>query len=198
MIERPNYINKLISLKDNGRVKIITGIKGCGKSYLLKELYSKYLFDNGASEDHFIYLALDDFENLYLYNPMELNKYIRSLIKDDKMYYIVIDEIQNVYDIINPIFTDGKIVKAKKTDEEKVGFIHVVLGLMKIKNIDLYITGSNSRYLSKDILTDFRDRGDEIHIMPLSFKEYVTNYKDYEKAYEEYSRYGGMPRVLFI
>ncbi|HBD06186.1 MAG TPA: ATPase, partial [Firmicutes bacterium] len=137
-------------------------------------------------------------EYINLYNPIELNKYIKSLIKDNDMYYIVIDEIQNVYDIINPVLTEGKIVKAKKNDEDRIGFVQVVLGLMKIKNVDLYITGSNSRFLSKDILTDFRDRGDEIHVLPLSFEEYANARRiDLEKAYEEYSLYGGMPRTLF-
>ena len=167
MIERPRYIEKLVSYKDNGRVKIITGIRRCGKSYLLKELYASYLHLNGIDEKHFVYIALDDFDNSHLWNPVELNKYIRSLIVDNQMYYIVIDEIQNVFDIKNPIFTNGKIVKAKKTDENKLGFVQVVLGLMKIENVDLYITGSNSRFLSKDIVTDFRDRGDEIHVLVL-------------------------------
>lgn len=197
MIERPRYIEKLVSYKDNDRVKIITGIRRCGKSYLLKELYASYLHLNGIDEKHFVYIALDDFDNSHLWNPVELNKYIRSLIVDNQMYYIVIDEIQNVFDIKNPIFTNGKIVKAKKTDEDKLGFVQVVLGLMKIENVDLYITGSNSRFLSKDIVTDFRDRGDEIHVLPLSFSEFVSVYgDDYEKAYEEYSLYGGMPRTL--
>ncbi len=197
MIERKMYIDKIISLKNNGRVKIITGIRRCGKSYLLKELFSKYLFENGVDRNHYIHISLDDIEHINLYNPLELNKYIKSLLNDDAMYYIVIDEIQNVYDIINPILTEGKIVKAKKNDTDKIGFVHVVLGLMKIPNVDLYITGSNSRFLSKDILTEFRDRGDEIHVLPLSFEEYVNARGiDLEKAYEEYSLYGGMPRSL--
>ena len=113
MIKRPRYIEKLVSYKDNGRVKIITGIRRCGKSYLLKELYASYLHLNGIDEKHFVYIALDDFDNSHLWNPVELNKYIRSLIVDNQMYYIVIDEIQNVFDIKNPIFTNGKILKAK-------------------------------------------------------------------------------------
>lgn len=197
MIERPKYINKLISLRDNGRVKIITGIRRCGKSYLLKELFFKCLKEDGIDDEHYIYLALDDFEKSNLWNPIELNKYIRSLLIDNNKYYVVIDEIQNVYDIINPIFTEGKIIKAKKKDEDSIGFVQIVLGLMKLDNVDLYITGSNSRFLSKDIITDFRDRGDEIHVLPLSFSEFVSEYGDnYENAYEEYSKYGGMPRTL--
>ncbi len=198
MIAREMYLNKIISLKHNGRVKIITGIRRCGKSYLLKELFSKHLFENGVDSNHYIHISLEDIENINLYNPIELNKYIKSLIKDDAMYYIVIDEIQNVYDIINPVLTGGKIIKAKENNNDKIGFVQVILGLMKIRNVDLYITGSNSRFLSRDILTEFRDRGDEIHVLPLSFEEYVNARGiDLEKAYEEYSLYGGMPRSLF-
>lgn len=197
MIERPMYLKKLMSLQNNGRVKIITGIRRCGKSYLLKELFSKYLFENKVKKDHYIYIALDDISNIELYNPLILDKYVRSLIKDADRYYVVIDEIQNVFNIVNPALTEGKIVKAKSLEDDTIGFVQVVLGLMKIENIDLYITGSNSRFLSKDILTDFRDRGDEIHVSPLSFKEYLQARNiDKETAYEEYSLYGGMPRTL--
>lgn len=199
IIERNKYLNKLIKYKDNGRVKIITGIRRCGKSFLLKEIFKNYCLGHGVDEKHFIILPLDDFQNIKLYNPIELDKYIRSLIIDEKKYYIVIDEIQNVFDIINPILTDGKIVKAKKTDEDKITYINVVLGLMQIPNVDLYITGSNSRFLSKDIITDFRDRGDEIHVLPLSFSEFASVYHGtIESAYEEYTLHGGMPRTLFL
>ena len=113
MIKRPRYIEKLVSYKDNGRVKIITGIRRCGKSYLLKELYASYLHLNGIDEKHFVYIALDDFDNSHLWNPVELNKYIRSLIVDNQLYYIVIDAIQHVLDITNPTFISGIVVKAK-------------------------------------------------------------------------------------
>jgi hypothetical protein len=199
IIERKKYIEKLNKYKNNGRVKIITGIRRSGKSYLLKELFRKECLEDGVKEDHFIIISLDDFQNIHLYNPIELDKYVRSLIKDNNNYYIVIDEIQNVFDIINPALTEGKIIKAKKDDEDKITYINVVLGLMQIKNVDLYITGSNSRFLSRDIVTDFRDRGDEIHILPLSFSEYISVYKgDKEAAYEEYSLHGGMPRTLLL
>jgi predicted AAA+ superfamily ATPase len=199
IIERSKYLNKLINYKDNGRVKIITGIRRCGKSFLIKELFKNYCLAHGVDKNHFIVLPLDDFQNIKLYNPIELDKYIRSLIIDEKKYYIVIDEIQNVFDIKNPVLTDGKIIKAKKTDEDKITFINVVLGLMQIPNVDLYITGSNSRFLSKDIVTDFRDRGDEIHVLPLSFSEFASVYHGTtETAYEEYALHGGMPRTLFL
>lgn len=199
MIQRNRYLNKLIKYKDNSRVKIITGIRRCGKSFLLKEIFKKYCFEHGIDDKHFIVISLDDFQNIKLYNPIELDKYIRNLIIDDKRYYIVIDEIQNVFDIKNPIFTEGKIIKAKKEDEDKLTYVNVVLGLMQIPNVDLYITGSNSRFLSKDIVTDFRDRGDEIHVLPLSFSEFFEAQKgDKEEAYEEYSLHGGMPRTLFL
>lgn len=198
-VERPSYIDKLVAYKDNGRVKIITGIRRCGKSFLLKELYRNYCIAHGVPADHFIVISLEGLENVKLYNPMELDKYVRGLIKDDKRYYVVIDEIQNVFDIKNPVLTDGKIVKANKSDEDRITYINVVLGLMQIRNLDLYITGSNSRFLSKDIVTDFRDRGDEIHVMPLSFKEFAGSYSGTkEERYEEYSLHGGMPRTLFL
>lgn len=199
MIERNRYLNKLIKYKDNGRVKIITGIRRCGKSFLLKEIFKKYCFERGIDEKHFIVISLDDFRNINLYNPIELDKYIRNLIVDDKRYYIIIDEIQNVFDIKNPIFTEGKIIKANKEYEDKLTYVNVALGLMQIPNVDLYITGSNSRFLSKDIVTDFRDRGDEIHVLPLSFSEFFEAQKgNKEEAYEEYSLHGGMPRTLFL
>ncbi len=198
MFYRPQYLNKLVALKNNNRVKIITGIRRCGKSYLLKEIFSNYLFNNGVDEKHYIYIPLDDIQFINLYNPIELNNYIKSLIKDNKTYYVVLDEIQNVFNIINPILTDGKIIKSKENNENTIGFVQVVIGLAKIPNVDLYITGSNSRFLSRDILTDFRDRGDEIHVLPLSFKEYFNARNiDKQSAYAEYSLYGGMPRTLF-
>lgn len=196
-IERAKYINQLLNLKDNGRVKVITGIRRCGKSFLLKELYKQKLIELGIEENHIIYISLEDFEYVNLLNPLELDLYIKKMIIDDSKYYVMIDEIQNVYDIIHPMFTNGRIVKAKKSDSEKIGFTQVALGLMNKDNIDLYITGSNSKFLSTDIITEFRDRGDEINVLPLSFREFVNVFgNDYEKAYDEYSAYGGMPRVL--
>lgn len=199
IIKRPRYLHKLVKFMNNGRVKIVTGIRRCGKSFLLKELFKCYCIENGVDKSHFISISLDDFQNIHLYNPIELDKYVRSLIIDEKIYYIIIDEIQNVFDIKNPVFTEGKIIKAKKNDEDKITYINVVLGLMQIQNVDLYITGSNSRFLSKDIVTDFRDRGDEIHVLPLAFSEFIEVYDGTkESAFEEYSLHGGMPRTLFF
>lgn len=189
MIQRQRYLDKLISKKENGLVKVITGIRRCGKSYLLFEIYRQYLNSIGVGDDHIIALALDDDENIRYRNPLELGQYIRSLIIDkDRMYYVFLDEIQKVVAIPNPYLPDV---------DEKVGFVDVLLGLMKIKNIDLYVTGSNSKMLSSDILTEFRGRGDEIRINPLSYKEfYDACGKNNRHAWREYFTYGGMPLVL--
>lgn len=195
MFLRTKYLNRLLSLKDNSRVKIITGIRRCGKSFLLKEIFKKSLIDSGVKEDHIIYLELDDFKNNSLLNPLTLDNHIRDLIYDNDKYYLIIDEIQKVIPIINPILTNGKIIKASSDSEDVINFTTIILGLMKISNIDIYITGSNSKFLSSEIMTEFRDRGDEIHVMPLSFKEYCDglNVQNFEKAFEEYLTYGGMP-----
>lgn len=199
MIQRDKYLDRLISLKDNGRLKIITGIRRCGKSYLLDEIYRKYLINQGIKKDHIIYLALDDDLNNNLLNPIELNKHLRNQIKDDDMYYFLLDEVQRVYTIINPIFTNDEIKLCKDPkDERAYGFLNVINGLRMIKNADVYITGSNSKFLSKDIMTEFRDRGDEIYVQPLSFKE-IIDYKkpvDIEESFNEYMMYGGMPLIL--
>ena len=170
-------------------VKVITGIRRCGKSYLLFEIYREYLKSIGVDEDHIIALALDDDENIRYRNPLELGQYIRSLLVDkDKMYYVFLDEIQKVATIPNPYVPGG---------DEKVGFVDVLLGLMKIKNIDLYVTGSNSKMLSSDILTEFRGRGDEIRVNPLSYREfYDAHGEDKRHAWRDYFTYGGMPLVL--
>lgn len=195
MFERTKNLNQLIELKDNSRVKIITGIRRCGKSFLLKNIFKEYLINIGIKSDHIIFLELDDFSNNFLLSPLSLNDYIRKQIIDNDKYYLIIDEIQKVIPIINPILTNGKIVKASNKDEDVINFTSIVLGLLKLENIDIYITGSNSKFLSSEIMTEFRDRGDEIHIMPLTFKEYCDglNIADYEKAFGEYLIYGGMP-----
>lgn len=189
MIQRQRYLDKLINKKENGMVKVITGIRRCGKSYLLFEIYREYLKSIGVDEDHIIALALDDDENIRYRNPLELGQYIRSLLVDkDKMYYVFLDEIQKVATIPNPYVPGG---------DEKVGFVDVLLGLMKIKNIDLYVTGSNSKMLSSDILTEFRGRGDEIRVNPLSYREfYDAHGEDKRHAWRDYFTYGGMPLVL--
>lgn len=189
MIERKKYLEKLISKKENGLVKVITGIRRCGKSYLLFNIYKNYLKSIGVEDDCIIALALDDDENIKYRNPIELGIYIRSLTADEsKNYYVFLDEIQKVITIQNP-YIEGA--------EDKVGFVDVVLGLMKRDNIDLYVTGSNSKMLSSDILTEFRGRGDEIRVNPLSFKEFYDAYKgDKRDAWQEYYTYGGLPLVM--
>ncbi len=189
MIKREKYLEKLISKKGNGLVKVITGIRRCGKSYLLFNIYRDYLKSIGVVDDCIICLALDDDVNIQYRNPLELGKYIRSLIADEnKTYYVFLDEIQKVVTIQNP-YIDAV--------EDKIGFVDVVLGLMKYDNIDLYVTGSNSKMLSSDILTEFRGRGDEIRVNPLSFAEFYNAYDgDKHNAWQEYYTYGGLPLVL--
>lgn len=197
VINRPKYLERITSLMNNGRVKIVTGARRSGKSYLLAELFRKELSSKGVPDDHFIFLSFEGNENRELRNPIELERHIKSLLQDDSNYYLVIDEAQNIYSILDPLFTNGKIVATKMDDPHAITFISVVLSLMKIKNLDIYVTGSNSRFLSKDIVTDFRDRGDEIHVLPLSFSEFAScQDKDKEALYEDYSLYGGMPLVL--
>ena len=189
MIERKKYLDKLISKKENGLVKVITGIRRCGKSYLLFNIYKKYLISIGVSEDQIIELALDDDENIRYRNPLELGEYLRSMTSDkSKTYYIFLDEIQKVVSIQNPYIKDV---------EDKIGFVDVLLGLMKHDNIDVYVTGSNSKMLSSDILTEFRGRGDEIRVNPLSFSEFYNAFEgDKRDAWQEYYTYGGLPLVL--
>ena len=181
-------MQKLISKMHNGRVKIITGIRRCGKSYLLFELFTRYLQEEGIAANQIITLALDEFRNAKYRNPMELDKYIREQITDkSKQYYILIDEIQFVAEIQNPYV---------ESQDAKLTFVDVVLGLIKIKNADVYITGSNSKMLSSDVLTQFRDRGDEICVYPLSFAEFHEMYEGNERdAWVDYYTYGGMPIV---
>ncbi|MBQ7582517.1 MAG: AAA family ATPase, partial [Lachnospiraceae bacterium] len=191
LIQRQQYLEQLIRKKNNGRVKIITGLRRSGKSFLLFELYANYLRENGVGEDQIIGLALDELPNAKYRNPMELDQAIRERIRDSKkQYYVMIDEIQFVSEIQNPYVDDP---------EAKLGFIDVVLGLVKIRNADIYVTGSNSRMLSSDILTQFRDRGDEIRVNPLSFSEFYAAYNgDKRHAWREYCTYGGMPLVLTL
>ena len=191
MYPRTEYLRQIISKKDNGRIKIITGLRRSGKSVLLFHLYREWLLGEGVHEDQIISLALDVFENARYRNPMELDKYIRERITDSgKRYYILIDEIQFVSEIQNPYVDDPK---------SKISFIDVVLGFMQMKNVDVYITGSNSKMLSSDILTQFRDRGDEIRVYPLSFAEFYALYEgDKRGAWQDYYTYGGMPLALSL
>ena len=189
MIKRDYYLNKLIKKQNNGLVKVITGPRRVGKSYLLFNIFYNYLLNNKVGEDHIILLSLDDIKNQRYWNPNELDNYIRSkIINDGKTNYVFIDEIQFVRDVPNPYLADSFI-----------GFTEVVLGLVKIKNVDLYITGSNSKMLSKDILTSFRGKSDNISIKPLSYKEFYSAYQvDKSRAWNEYLTYGGMPFVLSL
>ena len=174
VIERNIYLNKLINRKENGLIKIITGIRRCGKSYLLNELFVKHLKEAGVKEDHIIKLALDREENRKYHNSKLLNEYIYSSIKDKDMYYVILDEIQLVE-----------------------GFEYILNGLIYEKNIDVYVTGSNSKFLSSDIITEFRGRGDQVRVFPLSFAEFTSAFdgNKYE-AWNEYVTYGGLPLIL--
>jgi predicted AAA+ superfamily ATPase len=188
-IRRDRYLNKLIAKRENGLIKIITGIRRCGKSYLLFNLYRDYLIADGVKAENIIELPLDELAYARYRNPMELDAYIRSRIVDGaQKYYVFIDEIQMVSEIQNPYVDD---------QAAKIGFADVLLGLMKIKNADIYVTGSNSKMLSTDILTQFRGRGDEIRVNPLTFSEFYSAYQgDKRFAWREYYTYGGMPLIL--
>ena len=189
IIKRDRYLQKLIAKKDNGLIKIITGIRRCGKSFLLFNLYHEYLNSVGIDDGHIIEIALDEAMNARYRNPIELDAYIRNRIKDSSQrYYIFIDEIQMTVSIPNPYIDDKSA---------RIGFVDVLLGLMKIRNADIYVTGSNSRMLSSDIMTEFRGRGDEIRVNPLTYGEFYSAFEgDKRHAWREYYTYGGMPLIL--
>lgn len=191
MYPREQYLKKIISKKDNGRIKIITGLRRSGKSVLLFRLYREWLLGEGVKEDQIIALALDILENAKYRNPLELDKYVRDhMVDPKKRYYIFIDEIQFVSEIRNP-YVDN--------EDAKITFIDVILGFMHMDNADVYVTGSNSKMLSSDILTQFRDRGDEIRVYPLSFAEFYNEYEgDKRGAWQDYYTYGGMPLVTSL
>ena len=198
MIERNRYLNQLINAKNNGFPKVITGIRRCGKSYLLKTIYVHYLLDEcHISPKNILIIELDDDKNIELRNPIKLGTYVREYFKDKKDCYVILDEIQKVSSIINPAFTDGKIIVAKPYDDNTITFVDVVLGLSRESNIDLYVTGSNSKMLSSDIVTEFRDKATQIHLAPLSFEEFVNYKKGYApEMIDEYMMYGGMPLAV--
>ena len=175
-IKRDYYLKKVINAEHNGLIKIVTGIRRCGKSYLLNHLFYNYLINKGIPEDHIIKVALDSIENKYLREPLKLYEYIKEKIADKNDYYIILDEIQLVTD-----------------------FVEVLNSLLRIENTDVYVTGSNSKFLSTDIVTEFRGRGYEIRMYPLSFAEFMTIYKGtIANGWKEYYTYGGLPLVTQI
>lgn len=189
IFERKRYLEKLIQKKNNGMVKIITGMRRSGKSFLLTELFHKHLNSAGIPDKQIIELALDDDQNIKYRNPILLGELIRKLVSNkNKNYYVILDEIQKVQSVKNPYLPDS---------DDRIGFVDVLLGLMKLKNVDVYVTGSNSKMLSTDIITEFRGRGDELRLYPLSYQEIVEAYNgDARKAWKDYVTYGGMPKVL--
>lgn len=193
MINRPIYLKALIAALHNGFPKVITGVRRCGKSYLLKEIYYNYLLSIGVKKQNIIIVELYDLRNAKYRNPLELDKYIRSIVNPNEYYYVFIDEVQ----IINPVYTNGVIRLANKNSKNVISFIDLILGLSREKNIDLYVTGSNSKMLSTDIVTEFRDKATNINIKPLSFEEFY-NYKEVSEleAIYEYMMYGGMPLAV--
>ena len=186
-IVREKDIKALQNRMNNGLIKVITGIRRCGKSYLLFNLFYNYLRETGVPEDCIIRIALDDDQNENLRDYKELSIYIRSQIKDSKkQYYIFLDEVQLA-------ITEEEF----KHPERSIKIYTVLNGLLRLKNVDVYVTGSNSKFLSKDVLTEFRGRGDEIHILPLSFSEYLQGYQgDVYHAWADYIVYGGLPLIL--
>lgn len=173
-IKRDLHLKKLIDSKHNGMIKVVTGIRRSGKSYLLFNLFCQHLKEEGVAEDHIIKVDLEDRRNKALRNPDALLNHIDSRMTDQQMYYILLDEVQHVDD-----------------------FEDVLNSYLKIDNADVYVTGSNSKFLSKDVITEFRGRGDEIKVAPLSFREFMTVFQgSREKALEEYTLYGGLPKVV--
>ena len=173
-IKRDRYLNLLISKKHNGLIKVITGMRRCGKSYLLFNLFKDYLLSEGIEENHIIEIAFDAYENKQFRDPDVLYPYLKKQIKDDGMYYVLLDEVQLLGE-----------------------FEAILNSLTRMKNVDVYVTGSNARFLSKDVITEFRGRGDEVHMYPLSFAEFMSVYPGTKQdGWNEYMLYGGLPLVL--
>ena len=176
VIERNKYLQELVSCRHNGLVKIITGMRRCGKSFLLFRLFRRFLEDNGVANDHIFEMAFDDYAFKEFRNPDKFYAYVKGRIIDDQPYYILLDEVQML-------------------DE----FEDVLNGLLHIPNADVYVTGSNAKFLSKDIITEFRGRGYQIHVSPLSFAEFMSVYEgDREDGWNEYLLYGGLPPVVLL
>lgn len=173
-IKRNRYLNTLISKKHNGLIKVITGMRRCGKSYLLFTLFKEHLLSDGIDENHIIEIAFDAFENKKYRDPDVLYPYLKKQIKDDAMYYVLLDEVQLLGE-----------------------FESILNSLIRMKNVDVYVTGSNARFLSKDVITEFRGRGDEVHMYPLSFAEFMSVYPGTKQdGWNEYMLYGGIPPLL--
>jgi len=173
-IRRDIYLNKLISKKHNGLIKVVTGMRRCGKSYLLFNLFKEYLVNEGVNENHIIEIAFDSFENRKYRNPEVLFPYLMEKIADNEMYYVLLDEVQMLDD-----------------------FESVLNSLGRKKNVDVYVTGSNAKFLSKDIITEFRGRGDEVHMYPLTYSEFMSVYDgDKQEGWRDYVLFGGIPLVL--
>ncbi len=185
-IKRESYLNALINRKENGLIKVITGIRRCGKSYLLFDMYYDYLLSQGVSEQNVVKISLEDDENEELRDSKKLAGYIRDRLKNNAdMHYVFIDEVQYA------------IKKEDLKSDKPLPLYGVLNGLMKESNVDVYVTGSNSKLLSKDVMTEFRGRGDEVRIYPLTFKEYYDYVGgDKADAFEDYALYGGLPLVL--
>ena len=173
-IKRDYYLDQLVKRQNNGLIKIVTGIRRCGKSFLLRTLFKKYLLENGVDEDHIVEMAFDLFDNIDYRDPKKFYPWAKEQIKDDRRYYFLLDEVQLLGE-----------------------FVSVLNGLADKKNCDVYVTGSNARFLSKDIATEFGGRGDEIHMYPLSFSEFMTVYKGNRyDGWNEYITFGGIPLVV--
>lgn len=187
-IKRDSYLQQLISYRFDGLVKVITGIRRCGKSYLLMNLYKDYLLRSGVKEDQIIVIQLDLAKDIRYRNPLELSAYVRSMVEGkSEEFYLFVDEIQMSDKVANPYSPSG----------EKITFYDALNDLRSLSNLDVYVTGSNSKMLSSDILTEFRGRSDEIRVHPLSFSEYYSAVGgDKNEAFDDYAFYGGMPLIL--
>lgn len=187
-IKRDQYLKQLLSYRWDGQIKVITGIRRCGKSYLLGKIYKNYLLQDGVKESNIISIQLDLIKDIRFRNPLELSSFISKIIeKKDEKFYLFIDEIQMSDEVPNPYSPEGK----------KITFYDVLNELREAENLDVYVTGGNSKMLSSDIPTEFRGRSDEIHVHPLSFGEYYSVIEgDKEDAFDQYAFYGGMPFVI--
>ena len=187
-IKRDSYLQQLISYRFDGLVKVITGIRRCGKSYLLKNIYKEYLLQDGVKEEQIIVIELDLAKDIKYRNPLILSQYVREIVEKSKEeFYLFVDEIQMSDEVSNPYNEDGK----------KITFYDALNDLRSLPNLDVYVTGSNSKMLSSEILTEFRGRSDEIRVHPLSFAEYYSAVGgDKNEAFDDYAFYGGMPLIL--